>query len=80
MSLFRISEEISLSVPSGKHKALELKGACEGQSDVAASSVRLTMKPQPLVQEDMTLVESSHTGGLGEDCVLGALCFGWGSS
>lgn len=47
----------------------------ESLSDVAASSAHLTVNLQPLVQEDMTLVESRHTGGLGEDCVLGALWF-----
>ena len=36
----------------------------ESLSDVAASSACLTMNLQPLVQEDVTLVESSHTGGL----------------
>lgn len=47
-------------------------------SDVAASNDVLPMNLQPLAQENETLVESNHTGGFGEDCVLGG--FRWGSS
>lgn len=50
----------------------------ESLSDVAASSSCLTTNLQPLVREDMTLVKSSHTGGFGQDCVLGALWFWMG--